>query len=169
MLVYKFTDDGYHRWIRYRGVFDLHGLYSFMAGWIKSKDFDYYERRVLDKDPYKIYKFEGRKKINFAVMFTMNPEIWVEADRQVEVVEDGKVKHMTEGRLRILINGGIIWDYDGDFEKSDGLKKMEKFLFKKIQYHENFLKYIDYMDYFLFDYMTEIKKFLKMETATSAF
>ncbi len=142
MHIYRMTDDGFHRVIRYRGIFDFDGLFKFVVKWIKNHDFDFYETRVMDKPPYKIHKLMGRKKINFMVMFVIHTELWL---------------------------WEAIWDYDGDFEKSEGLKKMENFLNNKILYHENLLKYTDYFDYYLHDYMTEIKEYLEMETASNAY
>jgi hypothetical protein len=164
-----YSKYNFHRTIRYRGIFDLDGLYKYMVKWIKDHDFDFYERRILDKPPYKIYKFEGRKKISFYCMFLMLPEIWIWEDKPVEVIREGHVKQLTEARMKIVINGGYILDYDGDFEKSIGLKKIENFLNNHILYHETLLKYFDYLDYYLYDFMTDVKKYLEMETATNAY
>ncbi len=169
MQIYRMTDDGFNRLIRYRGIFDFDGLYKFIVKWIKDHDFDFYETRVMDKPPYKIHKLMGRKKINFMVMFVIHTELWLWEAKPVKIIKNGKTKTLTEARMKILISGDIIWDYDGDFEKSQGLKKMENFLNWKILYHENLLKYLDYFDYYLHDYMTEIKKYLEMETASNAY
>ena len=157
------------RTIRYRGIFDMDGLYKMMVQWIKSRDFDFYDRRNLDKPPYKIFKLEGRKKINYTVMYTLNPEIWVMEGKPVEIIKDGHMKHLMEGRLKIIIDGNIILDYDGDFEDTPGNKKIEKFLYGKVLYHEYFIKHLDYFDYYLYDMMQDVKKFLEMETATNAY
>jgi hypothetical protein len=164
-----FSKFGFHRTIRYSGIFDFDGLYKYMIKWIKDKDFDFYEKKILDKPPYKIYKFEGRKKVNFYVMFLLSPEIWLWDHKQVEVIKDGQKKILTESRMKIVINGGYITDYDGDFEKGAGIKQIEGFLNDKILAHEILLKYFDYFDYFLYDYMTDVKKYLEMETATNAY
>lgn len=164
-----YSKYGFHRIIRYRGVFDFDGFYRFMVKWIKDHDFDFYETKVLDKSPYRIYKMMGRKKISFYCMFQLLPEIWLWEAKPVEIFKDGKLKHLTEARMKVVINGGYILDYDGDFEKDEGLKKTENFLNNKILYHENLLKYFDYLDYYLYNFMTDVKKFLEMETATNAY
>ncbi|NTV23122.1 MAG: hypothetical protein HGA85_01960 [Nanoarchaeota archaeon] len=164
-----FSKFGFHRIIRYRGIFDFDGFYKYVVKWIKDHDFDYYEPKVLDKPPYKIYKMMGRKKVSFFAMFMVLPEIWIWEAKPVEIIKDGQKKVLTEARMKFVVNGGIILDYDGDFEKSEGQKKMEKFLVDKILYHEVLLKYFDYMDYYLYDFMTDIKRYLEMETATNAY
>ena len=111
----------------------------------------------------------GRKKISFYCMLMLLPEIWVWEDKPVEVIKNGQVKKLTEARLKVIINGGYIVDYDGDFEKSPGLKNIEKFLLDKVLYHDTLLKYFDYLDYYLYDFMTDVKKFLEMETGTNAY
>lgn len=164
-----FSELGFHRIIRYRGIFDFDGLYKFIVKWIKDHDFDFYEKEILDKPPYKIYKMEGRKKVNFFVMHLLLPEIWLWEAKPVEVIRNGHKKVLTKARMKIVINAGYILDYDGDFERSPGLKKLEKFLNSKILYHEHFLKVFDYLDYFLYGFMTDIKKYLEMETASNAY
>lgn len=169
MLFSDYSKFGFHRIIRYRGIFDFDGLYKYITKWIKDHDFDFYEKRIIDKPPYRIHYLEGRKKINFYCMFRLLPEIWLWEMKPVELIKNGHKKTLTEARMKLVINGGFILDYDGDFEKSAGLKKIEKFLNHKILYHENLLKYFDYLDYYLYDFMTDIKKYLEMETASNAY
>ncbi len=163
-----YSKFGFHRVIRYRGIFDFDGLYKFIAKWIKDHDFDFYEKKVWDKPPYRIHKLEGRKKINYICMFRLLPEIWVWEAEPVEIIKDGHAEKLTKARMKIVINGGYILDYDGDFEKA-GLKKVENFLWGKIMYHENLLKYFDYLDYYMYDFMTDVKQYLEMETASNAY
>ena len=169
MEMADFSKYGFHRIIKYKGIFNFDGLYKFMINWIKDHDFDFYETKIWDYPPYRIHKMMGRKKVNYFAMFLLLPELWIWEQKDVEIVKNGKVKKLTEARMKIIINGGFIMDYDGDFEKSPGLKKLEKFLFQKIMYHDVFLKYFDYFDYYLYDFMTDVKKYLEMETATNAY
>jgi hypothetical protein len=164
-----YSKYNFHRTIKFRGIFNFDGFYKFMVKWIKDHDFDFYETKVWDYPPYKIHKMMGRKKVSFYAMFLLLPEIWVWEAKPVEIVKDGKTQTLTEGRMKVVINGGYILDYDGDFEKSPGIKKIEAFLNGKIMYHENLLKYFDYLDYYLYDFMTDVKKYLEMETATNAY
>ncbi|MFH2021218.1 MAG: hypothetical protein ABIJ34_07400 [archaeon] len=159
----------FHRTIKFRGIFDFDGFYKFMVKWIKDHDFDFYETKVWDYPPYRIHKLMGRKKVSFYCMFLLLPEIWVWEAKPVEIIKNGSTLHLTEGRMKVVINGGYILDYDGDFEKGPGMKKVEKFLIDKLMYHENLLKYFDYFDYYLHDYVTDVKKYLEMETASNAY
>jgi len=90
MQIYRMTDDGFNRLIRYRGIFDFDGLYKFIVKWIKDHDFDFYETRVMDKPPYKIHKLMGRKKINFMVMFVIHTELWLWEAKPVKIIKNGK-------------------------------------------------------------------------------
>ena len=169
MQTYKFTDDGFHRLIRYRGIFDFDGFYKYLVNWIKKRDYDFYEKRIWDKPPYKIYSLEGRKKINYWIMYLILPEITLWDVKEVEIVKDGKVKKLTEARMKVLLNAGLILDYDGDFEKSPASKKMEDFLYNKVLYNEVFINHVDFLDYLIHDLMTDLKKYLEMETASNAY
>ncbi len=164
-----FSQYGFHRTIKYSGIFDFDGFFKFMVKWIKDHDFDFYETKVIDKPPYEIHKFVGRRKANYYAMFLLTPEIWLWDAKPVEIIKDGKKKTLTEARMKIIVNGGYILDYDGDFEGNPGLKSMESLFVNKIMYHEFLLKYFDYLDYFLYGFMTDIKKYLEMETATNAY
>jgi len=165
----RFGNHGFQRIIRYKGVFDFDGVYKYIVKWIKNNDYDFYEKKVWDYPPYKVYKLEGRKKISYMTMFLLFVEIWVWEDKPVEIVRDGKVKHLTEARMKILFDGGYTFDYDGDFEKSPGLKKIEKFLLFKIMFHDMFLKWYDFMDYFVHSFVADVKDYLEMETASNAY
>ena len=168
MIDLPLRDDGSHRTIKFKGVFDFDGFYKYMIKWIKNHDCDFYERKIWDYPPYKIWHLEGRKKLNYAVLFYIKPEIWLWDAKPVEVIRNGKVKHLTEARMKVVLDAGFTWDYDGDFEKA-GLKEMEAFLFLKIMYHDMVLAWFDYIDYYIFDFMTDLKKYLEMETASNAY
>ena len=160
---------GFHRTIKYSGIFDFNAFYTFMINWIKEHDFDFQESKVIDKPPYKIFKFIGRRKSNYYAMLLLTPEIWLWDAKPVEIIKEGIKKTLTEARMKVIVNGGYILDYDGDFEGNPSLKSMEALFVNKIMYHEFLLKYFDYLDYFLYNFMTDIKKFLEMETATNAY
>lgn len=166
---FNMAGDGFHRVIKYKGIFDFDGFYKYMVRWIKEHDYDFYETKIWDYPPYKIHKLHGRKKISFFTMFYISPEIWMWEAKPVEVIRNGKTVKLTEARMKIIINGGFIVDYDGDFEKSPGLVNLRKFLILKIMYHEMFLKWYDYSDYYFHDFMTDLKKYLEMETASNAY
>ncbi|MBN1502407.1 hypothetical protein JW930_02590 [Candidatus Woesearchaeota archaeon] len=160
---------GFHRIIHYTGIFDFDGLYKLITQWMKHRDWDIFEPEVKHKEPYRVYKLYGRKKVTFYAMLTMKIELWLQNAREVEVIQQGQKKSLTEAKMKIIVNGGYITDYDGDFEKGPGLKKFEAFLNNYVMYHDILLKYFDYMDYYLYDFMQDVKKFLGMETATHAY
>ena len=161
-------DLGYDKKIKFRGVFDFNGLYKFCQSWMTSRDYDFYFDKALDKPPYLKYKMTGRKKLNFYCMAILYVDFMMWDVKEIEVIRDNKKKNMMEGYIKIIISSGYITDYDGDFEKSPGLKKMEAFLNFYIFYHENLLKYFDYLDYVGHDFATDVKKFLKMQSGQSA-
>ena len=129
------TDDGFHRVIRYRGIFDFDGLFKFVVKWIKDHDFDFYETRVLDKPPYKIHKVMGRKKINFMVMFVIHTELWLWEAKPVQVIKNGRTKTLTEARMKILISGDVKKLYLEylRFEETTG-KPLKQWLLQLVQF-----------------------------------
>ena len=169
MWRYTFGDDNSARYVRYRGVFDFNGLYQFIANWIKNDNYDFYEKRIVERAPYTIYEMEGRKIVDYYAMYLLLPSIWVTEDKQIQVIKNGRLKNLSEGRLKIIIDGGFITDYDGDFESSSGDKKIEQFLNSRILYHEILLTHLDYMDYYLVSFMTALKQYLGMEVSSNAY
>jgi hypothetical protein len=163
-----YSKFGFHRQLKYRGNFDFDGLYKFCQQWLESRDYDFYFDLVKDKPPYLKYKMTGRKKLNFYCMVLIYLEFLMWDVKEVEIIKDNQKKHMMNGFIKISFSAGFITDYDGDFEKSPGLKKIESFLNNYIFYHENLLKYFDYMDYHLYDFMTDVKKYMGMQSGQNA-
>ena len=131
---------------------------------------NFFEYKIKDKPPYLWFWWWGRKKITFYVMLHFDIKVLLWQPKEVEITtKEGIKKKVLDTRMKIELGGGYITDYDGDFEKSPGLKKVETFLNHKILYHENLLKYFDYLDYYMYDFMTDIKKYLEMETASNAY
>ncbi len=164
-----FGDYGFNRIIKYNGLVDFDGLYKFIQTWLRDRQWDFMELQAKDKPPWKVYKWQARRKMTFYGALQINMEIWLWEPKEVVVVRQGKEKHLLDTRMKINIGGAQVTDYDGDFEKGEFLKKVERFLNKYVMYHENLLKYFDYLDYYLHDFMTQIKQYLEMETATNAY
>ncbi|MBD3204487.1 hypothetical protein GF327_09425 [Candidatus Woesearchaeota archaeon] len=164
-----FSAYGFNRIIKYKGVFDFDGLYKFVRKWLTDRDWDFFEIEAKEKPPWIIYKWMAFKKITFyaALQIKINFRVW--EPKEVIILKDGQKKKMMDARLKIDLSGAQITDYDGDFEKSAFLKKVETFLNAYVLYHENLLKYFDYLDYYMHGLMTEIKDYLGMETASNAY
>ena len=86
MEILNYADFGFQRVIRYKGIFDFDGLYKFIVQWIKNHDFDFYEKKIIDKPPYKIYYLEGRKKVSFYIMHLLLPELWLWDDNNASTL-----------------------------------------------------------------------------------
>ncbi|MFH0876294.1 MAG: hypothetical protein V1859_10235 [archaeon] len=164
-----FAPYHFNRIIKYSGLLDFDDFYKFCQRWMKERNWDFYELKAKDKPPYQVYKWIARKKVNYYGMIQINIEITLWESKEVEAIVDGKKKKMIDTKMKFDLSGAQITDYDGDFEKNDFLKKVEKFLNNYVLYHENLLQYFDYLDYYLHDFFTEIKKYLKMETASNAY
>ncbi len=167
--ILDFEPYGFHRTIKYSGVFDWDGLYKYVQKWLKDRDWDFMETLAKEKPPWVIYTWIARKKLSFYAALQINIEFRLWQPKKVEVVREGVKQTLTDARMRIVLSGAQILDYDGDFEKSDFLKRVEKFLNKYVMYHENLLKYFDYLDYYIHGLATDIKSYLKMDTASSAY
>ncbi|MBU0756908.1 MAG: hypothetical protein KKF44_02495 [Nanoarchaeota archaeon] len=167
--ILNFETYAFNRIIKYNGVFDWPGLYKYAQKWLRDRDWDFHEVQAKEKPPWVIYKWHAMKKITFYAALGIGMEFKLWEPKEVIVIKDGKKQKLTDARLRIDMNGFQILDYDGDFEKSEFLKKVEKLLNDHVMYHENLLKYFDYLDYYMHGFFTDLKAYLDMETASNAY
>jgi hypothetical protein len=163
-----FKRIGFDKTIRYKGVLNFDDFYGFIANWIRDHDFDFNEKSIIDQPPYIIYKMEGRKKINYIVMLKIMPEIHVKNKKKIQIISERETKIVDKVEMKVIVNGGVILDYDNDFN-THNMKKAGNFLYDKVLYQETYTKYVENLDYYLHDFATSIKKYLEMESATNAY
>ncbi len=161
------------RRIKYKGLFDFEGLYHFFQRWMKDRYYEFHEKKYKQKpltyfDEHEI-TWWAEKKVTDYIMYRIDIFIHLYEAEKKEVEIRGKKKKMMDTRMLIEINGHVITDYSGKFEKSSFTKAIESFLNKRILHKEILLKYLDSFDYELYDLEADLKKFLNMEARESAY
>src|SRR3989338_8742783 len=103
--------------IKYRGVYDLDGLYRYLANWLRQKRFEVFEELYKAKPPELEFRLTGERKATGFVMekILIHHHSWGEYD--VDVVVNGKKKKMTNARMIITISGEIRAPYEDIFEQ----------------------------------------------------
>ena len=161
------------RIVKYKGLFDFEELFHFIQKWMKDRYYEFHEKKYKQKplvyfDEHEITWY-AEKKVTDYIMYRIDIFIHLYEAEVKEVEIEGKKKKIMDARMQIDINGHVITDYSGEFEKSGFAKKIESFINKRILYKELLLKYLDSFDYELYDLETDVKKFLKMESKESAY
>ena len=159
--------------IRYKGIYDLDGIYKLMRQWFDDRKYDFMEN---------LYKDKVASPFGNEVEHNMTPEILVNdfikfhiqvitkfydyKDFEAEI--GGEKKMVSYGRFFIKLSATIEFDYQNRF-KTPFQKKLLFFLIKTllVRYYE--FKYYDKLTYDLYDLQAKLKKFIKMESEYNAY
>lgn len=109
--------------IRYKGLFDYDGLYNLIVRWMKARRYWFHEEVYKHKvpSPYgaeQEFTFTGDKKLNDYIKYNLKVSFHLWDMTEVEVIQDGKKKTLTNARIEILFSGNVEVDYEKRMEKS---------------------------------------------------
>lgn len=154
-----------HR-IKYKGLFDLEGLYRVMALWFKERRFELHERLYKSKPPELELRWEAERRRTSWVkeIVTVYVHMWGEYD--IEVPVNGKKKRMAKVRMIITINGDIESPYADIFGKqrwtANNLERRLSAVFRNwVMTREMAGLYWDRLYYELYDLYGAIKDYMK--------
>ena len=154
-----------HR-IKYRGMFDLEGLYRTMAKWFKDGRYELHENLYKSKPPETEVRWMAeRRRTNWVLeRVTVHVHMW--GDYDVEVIVNGQKKKMAKVRMIITINCGIFTAYDDIFGKprwtaSNLERRLQKIMYGWVMKREVGGLYEDRLYYELYDLYSIIKEYLK--------
>lgn len=159
--------------IRYKGVYDLDGIYKTIRGWFDNRRYDYMEKTHKDKatNPWG-NEVEWEMNTELKVDGFIKYEIYVRTKffdvKEYDAEIHGHKHRLTNGKFWIEITGNVVFDYNKHFETPFTAKLLDllvNHIFKR--YYA--VNHIEKLYKSLFDLQTEIKKFMKMETAYNAY
>lgn len=109
--------------IRYKGLFDFDGLYSFMVRWLKTHRYEFYEYDYKHKvpSPYGAEQeigWRAEQKVTEYYKYTISIYSHLWDMTEVEVVQKGVKKTLTNARIEITFDGTIDIDYEKRFAQS---------------------------------------------------
>jgi hypothetical protein len=116
--------------IKYKGLFDFNVLYNVMVQWLKSRKYLFIEKSYKHKVPSPLgaeqeIEFAAERKVTELLMEKIGIEMKLWDMTEVEVIKDGLTKKLTNARIRIIIKGSLVLDYEDRYKKS----KVAKFAF----------------------------------------
>lgn len=154
--------------IKFRGLYDLDGLYSFMANWLRQRRYEIQETLYKAKPPELEIVWRGERKITGFVMeaLTINYHSWGEYD--LDVMVNGKKKKMTNARMILTLSGEIRAPYEDIFGRprwtANAVERHLLDLFRNwFMRRELESVYWDTLYYEMYKFNGAIKDFLKYE------
>ncbi|MBN1646090.1 hypothetical protein JW868_03575 [Candidatus Woesearchaeota archaeon] len=152
--------------VRYKGVFDIEGLYRLIVDWFHQHHFHYEEQRIKDRvgstTDQKI-DIRGWRNWDEMVKYDIGFKIRTYDLKFITVEENGVKKDMVVGRIHIPITAQVTFDWQGKYKNNKWFAIWIAWL-----YHREWeSKHIDGLYYLANDLMNEIKKFLGMEDHTN--
>jgi len=152
--------------IKFKGVFDLDGLYKFMVSWLKKFKYEFHETLYKFKPPeLEIRWLAERRKTGFAKdILHVHFHMWGEYD--IEVIRNGKKKKMTNARMIITLNAEVEAPYTNLFGQRRWNLPMERRLLSIFHNYvikrEFELLYLDVLYYEMYAFHTAIKQYMRL-------
>jgi len=103
--------------IRYKGMFDFDGLYKMMRGWLKEREYEFFERRFKHKfrpaeGAELEINWEAERDINEYARNEIHIYFHLWNYREVEVIKDGKKQKLVSARMLVDFKPTLILDYE---------------------------------------------------------
>src|SRR3989338_1333708 len=93
--------------IKFKGLYDLDGLYRLMANWLRQRRYEVYEDLYKSKPPELELRIKAERKKTGFVMEVITIYYNSYGDYDIDVMFNGKKKKMTNARMTITIGGEI--------------------------------------------------------------
>ena len=160
--------------VKYKGVFDYEGLYKMMHSWLINKRFLFHETKYKDKvaTPFGNeveIDWKAEKKISEFVKEWIIIKFHMWDYSEVEVIKDGKKIKMAKTRMEIRFFARLELDYNNKFTGSSFKEKLGRFYVDHVIYWDWNIRYANELEYSMYDLHTKVKKFLNMDTGSTAY
>lgn len=154
--------------VRYKGTFDLEGLYRVIVQWLKSRRYWFHETTYKHKAPTPLgveeqIRFYAERKVTDYYRYDIGLFLHIWHMKEVEVIKNGKKKKLVNAKMDITIQGHMILDYQGKFEKSPFFLKLRDFYHKYILFHLLENTWYDTLYYRTIKLQAVIKDYLEIE------
>jgi len=159
--------------LRYRGIFDIDGLFKLIRGWFDEREYDFFEDRYKHKNQALGYEIEmdytGTREINEFVQNKITVYIHIWDYNEVEVVQDGKKKIMGRGRMLINFKAALILDYDDRWQNTRFQRALREFYITYVIRHEISDIWGDKLFYNCNKLQQSVKRFLGMQSESDVY
>ncbi|MBI2664394.1 hypothetical protein HYX10_03560 [Candidatus Woesearchaeota archaeon] len=101
--------------IKYRGLYDLDGLYRLMSNWLRQRRYRVYETLYKSKPPELEIRWTAEREKSGFVMEVITIYYHSYGEYDVDVVINGRKKKMTNARMILTLGGDIKAPYEDIF------------------------------------------------------
>jgi hypothetical protein len=155
--------------IRYKGVLDLEGLYRVVVQWLKSRRFWFHETTYKHKVPSPFgaeeeITFNGERKCTEYYRDDIRVYFHVWDQQEVEVIREGKKQKLIKAKVEIQIQGTLVLDWQGMFDRSPFMQKLRNFIHAHIIHEKIENIWHDELFYRTMKLQAVIKDYLDMQT-----
>ncbi len=159
--------------IKYRGIFDLDGLYRTMVEWFEYQGYEMNEKAYKHKVPNPAgaeqeISWVCWRKVNAYVKYWMIIYFHIWELKEVEVIKDGKKKKMTSARMKINFDGRVELDWQNMFAGNRFLVEVQHWMNKYVLHKKITGHWEDELYYRMHKLFYVTKEFLNMETVHNA-
>jgi hypothetical protein len=154
--------------LRYKGLFDFDGLYNMMVQYLKANRYWFHEYKYKHKVPSPLGAeqelfWRGEKKVNEYIQYQIFIEIHLWEITEVEVMQKGNKKTLTNARMEINLRGQMDIDYEKRYDESTFLQAIKDFYNKYIAKRELESIFWDTIHYRCQKFLNVIKEYLDMQ------
>ncbi len=159
--------------LKYRGVFDMDGLYRAMVAWMEGQKYEFHEQYYKHKVPSPLGAEQemgwfGKRKVNPYVRFWIYIHFHIWDMKDVEVVRDGKKKKMLSGRMQMEMDGYVELDWQNMFSGNKFLVHLQDWMNKYVLFKKITGGWEDELYYRIHKLYYVVKDFLNMESVHNA-
>lgn len=155
--------------MRYKGVLDLEGLYRVIVQWLKARRYWFHETTYKHKVPSPFgaeeeIRFYAERKCTEYYKHDVNIYFHIWDQQNVEIIKDGKKQKLIKAKVEIRIQGTLVLDYQGKFEKTAFMQKLRDFMHRYLIKHQIEDVWADELHYRLVKLQAVIKDYIDMYT-----
>jgi len=158
--------------VKYKGIFDMEGLYKKIYDWLKKRKFEWHEPIIKDRHPEigdedEIVITGFRNDTDFMRVWI---SLYIHAYdmNDVDVVKDGKKQRLVKGRILVRMQADFELDYEEKWEGSKFQTGLRHFLINYI-FDRKIRTYGDKIEYECHNLQEEIKKHFDMQAKGNQF
>ncbi len=159
--------------VRYKGFYDFRGLYTLLRTWLTTHDYQIHEKVFKEKPATHMgmeteLDWDAVRKETPFIKYHIDFKMIYSDTEEIEVVKNGEKKPSNKGRVEIIMNPYLEYDWQGKYG-TKFLKILLEILWKRILYNEWKKKYEDELMKQVTLLGEDVKKFLNMHAESGIY
>jgi len=129
-------DQIFSSYVSYNGIFSFPDFYKFCYQWLTEEtdlapfSEDKYAEKLIGNGKDIEIKWTGLKKVTDYFKFEVKVKFEIVGLTEVEIEQGGAKVKTNKGKIKVVVKGTLIRDYEGKFEK-DAFRKFLRSIYEK--------------------------------------